>query len=270
VVILPYFHDSEWAVQLEGMPLKQCLFTYPTGARLFTSPEGGTPPTRWPVQVWHFQARSTPTVAAMTTRRGTASDAKSREPEETKCEHCGRSEWSRGNEMLLCDAPKGKSTCDKGYHMKCLEPKPAAIPEGDWQCPQCRDSRRATGGAEDTGAQQSRVRFLEDVRREAQKDGRHRQLTEEAANNPRDWSIVGGLLWRIRLGRYHLAIPRSTGLRESVLQMCHDSPATGHRGTKNTLAKVSLRFYWEGMAADVADYCRRCQRCQMTKRSSQE
>ena len=196
MVILPYFHDSEWAVQLEGMPLKQCLFTYPTGARLFTSPEGGTPPTRWPVQVWHFQARSTPTVAAMTTRRGTASDAKSREPEETKCEHCGRSEWSRGNEMLLCDAPKGKSTCDKGYHMKCLEPKPAAIPEGDWQCPQCRDSLTATGGAEDTGAQQSRVRFLEDVRREAQKDGRHRQLTEEAANNPRDWSIVGGLLWR--------------------------------------------------------------------------
>ena len=269
VVILPYFHDAEWAAQLEGMPLKQCLFTYPTGARLFTSPDGGTPPTRWPVQVWHFQARSTPTVAAMTTRRSTAQDAKSREPEETKCEHCGRSGWRRGNEMLLCDTPKGKGTCDKGYHMKCLEPKPAAVPEGDWQCPQCRDSLAATGGAEDTVAQQSRVRFLEDVRREAQKDGRHRQLTEEAVNNPRDWSIVGGLLWRMRLGRYHLAIPRSTELRESVLQMCHDSPAAGHRGTKKTLAKVSLKFYWEGMAADVADYCRRCQKCQMTKRSSQ-
>ena len=34
--------------------------------------------------------------------------------------------------MLLCD------TCNKGFHIGCLQPKLPAVPDGDWLCPRCR------------------------------------------------------------------------------------------------------------------------------------
>lgn len=48
-----------------------------------------------------------------------------------QCQICDNAE--NDEQMLLCD------TCDRGYHMFCLNPPLAAIPEGDWNCPQCRD-----------------------------------------------------------------------------------------------------------------------------------
>jgi transposase InsO family protein len=34
--------------------------------------------------------------------------------------------------MLLCD------TCNKGFHLRCLQPPLSAVPDGDWFCPRCR------------------------------------------------------------------------------------------------------------------------------------
>jgi hypothetical protein len=53
------------------------------------------------------------------------------------CERCGGFQSTKGDQMLLCDAPKGEGTCDKGYHMKCLRPALSTVPKGDWHCPQC-------------------------------------------------------------------------------------------------------------------------------------
>ena len=34
--------------------------------------------------------------------------------------------------MLLCD------TCNKGFHLRCLQPPLTSVPDGDWFCPRCR------------------------------------------------------------------------------------------------------------------------------------
>ncbi|TRY79945.1 hypothetical protein TCAL_06007 [Tigriopus californicus] len=46
------------------------------------------------------------------------------------CEFCGSGE--NAHTLLLCDG------CDLGYHMVCLEPPLARIPQGRWFCPTCQ------------------------------------------------------------------------------------------------------------------------------------
>ena len=53
------------------------------------------------------------------------------EAPDTSCAVCGDGEDEAGNEILLCDG------CEAGYHLQCLTPPLAAIPEGDWFCPAC-------------------------------------------------------------------------------------------------------------------------------------
>ncbi|KAK3243339.1 hypothetical protein CYMTET_47009 [Cymbomonas tetramitiformis] len=45
------------------------------------------------------------------------------------CEVCRREDGEA--EMLLCD------TCNRGYHIWCLQPALSQVPEGEWQCPKC-------------------------------------------------------------------------------------------------------------------------------------
>lgn len=45
------------------------------------------------------------------------------------CEECGSGE--REDELLLCDK------CDRGFHLFCLRPVIASVPEGSWICPSC-------------------------------------------------------------------------------------------------------------------------------------
>merc|ERR1719228_747804 len=52
----------------------------------------------------------------------------------TKCKVCRRKTDS--DNMLLCDS------CDTGYHIYCLKPKPKTIPSGDWFCPECKPKER--------------------------------------------------------------------------------------------------------------------------------
>ena len=48
---------------------------------------------------------------------------------EDNCVVCGSGE--QADVLLLCDS------CNSAYHTFCLDPPLAAVPEGDWYCPDC-------------------------------------------------------------------------------------------------------------------------------------
>lgn len=65
---------------------------------------------------------------------GSKTRRRSRRDDETEiCQVCG--DWQDAAKMLLCDG------CDEGYHIYCLNPPLAEIPEGDWFCPYCSAER---------------------------------------------------------------------------------------------------------------------------------
>ena len=53
--------------------------------------------------------------------------------EDTACEVCRRTDSA--DDMLLCDS------CDRGYHLACLSPRMDAIPEEDWFCANCPNTK---------------------------------------------------------------------------------------------------------------------------------
>ena len=48
---------------------------------------------------------------------------------EATCHKCKRGD--KPEKMLLCD------TCDRGWHLFCLNPPLSKIPDGEWSCPKC-------------------------------------------------------------------------------------------------------------------------------------
>ncbi|XP_062570645.1 uncharacterized protein LOC134232676 [Saccostrea cucullata] len=59
-----------------------------------------------------------------------------------------------------------------------------------------------------------------------------------------------------------LIIPES--LRRKVMTIAHDSILGGHLGTKKTVDRISLSFYWPGIQGDIKRYCQSCDVCQRT------
>ena len=59
-----------------------------------------------------------------------------------------------------------------------------------------------------------------------------------------------------------LVLPNS--LRESVLEVAHDSILGGHLATKKTYDRVTSNFFWPGAYDDVSRYCQSCAICQRT------
>ena len=59
-----------------------------------------------------------------------------------------------------------------------------------------------------------------------------------------------------------LILPHS--LRESVLEVAHDSILGGHLATKKTYDRVTSNFFWPGVSNDVSRYCQSCDICQRT------
>ena len=59
-----------------------------------------------------------------------------------------------------------------------------------------------------------------------------------------------------------LVLPHS--LRESVLEVAHDSILGGHLATKKTYDRVISNFFWPGAYDDVSRYCQSCDICQRT------
>jgi len=57
-----------------------------------------------------------------------------------------------------------------------------------------------------------------------------------------------------------VVIPHS--LRNKILKMAHDIPASGHLGLHKTKARLWPHFYWPGISKNVVTYCRSCDKCQ--------
>jgi hypothetical protein len=55
-----------------------------------------------------------------------------------------------------------------------------------------------------------------------------------------------------------------TELREKVMSLAHDSVMGGHQGINRTGERVQGNFWWPGLVADIARYCKSCDVCQRT------
>ena len=90
----------------------------------------------------------------------------------------------------------------------------------------------------------------------------------KAAEKPERYLEQSGVLcrrWRPKHGhpRDHcnqIVLPPSYWA--AVLCLAHDVPMAGHLGRERILARLHQRFWWLGIATDVAEYCRTCEECQ--------
>lgn len=78
------------------------------------------------------------------------------EDEDYYCDVCGESFSEEGNWLLLCDG----RDCDGAYHTLCLSPMLAAVPEGNWFCPQCSFEPTGRGVPPANSALNARQRIL--------------------------------------------------------------------------------------------------------------
>ena len=77
---------------------------------------------------------------------------------------------------------------------------------------------------------------------------------------------ANGVLWRKRssaVSQLQLLVPKPG--RERLFLAYHASLIGGHLGRNRTLARLSQRFYWSGMADDVGDWLRNCTTCMKRK-----
>ena len=77
---------------------------------------------------------------------------------------------------------------------------------------------------------------------------------------------ANGVLWRKRssaVSQLQLLVPKPG--RERLFLAYHASLIGGHLGRNHTLARLSQRFYWSGMADDVGDWLRNCNTCMKRK-----
>ena len=54
--------------------------------------------------------------------------------------------------------------------------------------------------------------------------------------------------------------------RSTALKLAHSIPMAGHLGRKKTMDGLLFRFYWPGIAQEVAQLCRTCPQCQKAAR----
>ena len=77
---------------------------------------------------------------------------------------------------------------------------------------------------------------------------------------------TNGVIWRKRSStdqQLQLLIPKAG--RQELFLAYHASLFGGHLGRTCTLARLSHRFYWSGMADDVGDWLRQCTVCMKRK-----
>ena len=77
---------------------------------------------------------------------------------------------------------------------------------------------------------------------------------------------TNGVVWRKRSSDHsHLQLLVPKAGREQLFLAYHASLFGGHLGRNRTLARLSHRFYWSGMADDVGDWLRQCTTCMKRK-----
>lgn len=64
-------------------------------------------------------------------------------------------------------------------------------------------------------------------------------------------------------GRYVLS--NKSDLIMQIMKECHDSHLGEHPGIKRTIKRISLLFWWKGLAKQVKDYVNSCLVCQRMK-----
>ena len=98
---------------------------------------------------------------------------------------------------------------------------------------------------------------------------RLQELAPAKAKTPADnhFRLCKGVLYRTNSStngkKYQLVVPSI--LRRDILQSCHASTTSGHFGVQKTQAKVSERFWWPNMSADVRAFVASCYFCQTHK-----
>jgi hypothetical protein len=60
-----------------------------------------------------------------------------------------------------------------------------------------------------------------------------------------------------------LVVPKK--LREEVLRLCNDIPASGHQGISRTKARLREKFFWYGMMKETAGFVSTCGPCSRNK-----
>ena len=56
-----------------------------------------------------------------------------------------------------------------------------------------------------------------------------------------------------------LLVPKS--IRNKIIELCHDTPMSGHFGVEKTMSKLKQRVYWRTMKSDVSLYIQKCPVC---------
>lgn len=118
---------------------------------------------------------------------------------------------------------------------------------------------------------------LQDVQDESTTDKYYLRMLSDVRNNPLRYP-----LWRIHNGNqlykyvhskypeltcpgddWRLVVPKER--RQELIKSLHDSPSCGHAGVYKTVARISSKYYWPKMKADVSKYIRHCEICIRTK-----
>lgn len=65
-----------------------------------------------------------------------------------------------------------------------------------------------------------------------------------------------------------IMIPK--GFCDQILNLAHDYVLSGHSGIRKTYQRILRYYFWPGMKADVAAYCRSCNVCQVVGKPNQK
>lgn len=103
-------------------------------------------------------------------------------------------------------------------------------------------------------------------------DSWYRKMIDNVSQRPLDfplWRVDGGVVYRKTKVLYpglgsptldwKLVVPKSH--RYEIIRQHHDVPVAGHAGVYKTFYRLTQKYYWPKMKADVANYVRSCRVC---------
>jgi hypothetical protein len=116
---------------------------------------------------------------------------------------------------------------------------------------------------------QLRVKYtLEDQIRQAQKECPEIQEVKRLMESGKaaDYRLDElGTLWL----KDRICVPQDKEIRDSILKEAHDSRYSIHPGCTNMYKDLKVRFWWEKMREDIAEYVARRDTCQRVKAEHQ-
>ena len=245
-LILPAYVIALVQDQLDVMPYLKEAHRYPIGTRLFRDPAGTILPTKWEVIVLCTKQDDLPDISYSPV-----------------CQTCSQSAGSRRNRLLPC------SRCGAQSHTECMK-----VLDNVPVCGACSRPKLAQTPIKPEKNQsllkQLESTVLQDVQYQSWlkltnqprvETGKLRQPGE------RPFRCIGKWLWRVEGGGLQFVIPDNINVKDQLLEELHSSAAAGHLGSAKTYERVTRRFWWPGIRADVMEYCSKCIPCQQNKSS---